>query len=323
MKTQETFHFSYHKEHEGGIDLYQLAPGVGICFNQIYTDSWTKGDSSLFSERMLILNFCLEGRCEVSLAKNRHTIVRENQVCVSTILPTRDFYYPGRSYEGIQIYIDRDLYDPNPADAAGASQDLNGEDFLSQMGIDAAALTDSFCKTDGVYLHPMSDGLAAAVKDAWELRKQPEAGLLRYVTVRMLHELAAMPRESRPDTYFTRSQIAIVKEAEKLIMQDLSRRITAKEMAARFGISESSFKLYVKGVLGDSYLAYFRKKRMEQAAGLLADTDLKVIEIAGRVGYENQGKFAKVFADLYGVTPLEYRRLAKGNCGKFEAHIEK
>ena len=75
-----------------------------------------------------------------------------------------------------------------------------------------------------------------------------------------------MPCESEINTCFTRSQIAIVKEAETLILQDFSRRITAKEMADRFGISESSFKLYVKGILGESYLAYFRKKRIEKAA---------------------------------------------------------
>nr|WP_295281508.1 hypothetical protein [uncultured Blautia sp.] len=56
-----------------------------------------------------------------------------------------------------------------------------------------------------------------------------------------------------------------MKEAETLILL-LLRRITAKEMADRFGISESSFKLYVKGILGESYLAYFRKKRIEKAA---------------------------------------------------------
>ena len=120
-----------------------------------------------------------------------------------------------------------------------------------------------------------------------------------------------MPGESEVNTYFTRSQIAIVKEAETLIMQDLSRRITAKEMADRFGISESSFKLYIKGILGDSYLSYFRKKRMEKAAELLESTNMKVIEIANAVGYENQGKFAKVFAEIYGVLPLEFRRLSK------------
>lgn len=106
-------------------------------------------------------------------------------------------------------------------------------------------------------------------------------------------------------------QIAIVRDAEAIIMQDLSKRITAKEMADRFGISESSFKLYVKGILGDSYLAYFRKKRMEKVAELLESTNLKVIEIANSIGYENQGKFAKVFAETYGGLPLEYRRLSK------------
>ena len=110
-------------------------------------------------------------------------------------------------------------------------------------------------------------------------------------------------------TYFTRSQIAMVKQAETLILSDLTTRITAKELAERFSVSESKF--YVKGILGDSYLNYFHKKKMEKAAELLETTNLKVIEIASAVGYENQGKFAKVFADTYGVSPLEFRRLSK------------
>lgn len=90
----------------------------------------------------------------------------------------------------------------------------------------------------------------------------------------------------KTDTYFTRSQIAMAKEAETLILIDLKTRITAKELAERFSVSESSFKFYVKGILGDSYLNCFRKKRMEKAAELLETTNLKVIEIASAVGYE-------------------------------------
>ena len=66
----------------------------------------------------------------------------------------------------------------------------------------------------------------------------------------------------------------------------------------------------MKGI-GDSYLNYFRKKRMEKAAELLESTTMKIIEVANAVGYENQGKFAKVFAETYGVPPLEFRRLSK------------
>lgn len=282
------------------MDLYTLAPGIRISFNEIYTGSWEKGDSSIFGERMLILNFCIHGRCDASLAQNRYAIVKENQVCVSTVLPTKDFYYPGRLYEGIQLYLDLDIL-----------REAQGQDFLSEMGVPLEQIAEVFCGKDGLYLHQMNGALRLLVADAWEGKDDPEIGTLRYLTVRLLHEIMSMPAESEPDTYFTRSQIAMVKEAEALILSDLARRITAKELADRFGVSESSFKFYVKGILGDSYLNYFRKKRMEKAAELLESTNLKVIEIASAVGYENQGKFAKVFADAYGVSPLEFRRLSK------------
>ena len=293
-------HLTFQKENEGVLDLYTLAPGIRISFNEIYTSSWEKGDSSIFGERMLILNFCIHGRCDVSLAQNRYAIVKENQVCVSTVLPTKDFYYPGRLYEGIQLYLDLDIL-----------HDAEGQDFLSEMGVSLEQVVEAFCGKNGLYLHQMNDALRALAADAWAGKDDPEIGALRYLTVRLLHELMSMPIESEPDTYFTLSQIAIVKEAEALILSDLSRRITAKELADRFGVSESSFKFYVKGILGDSYLNYFRKKRMEKAAELLESTTLKVIEIANMVGYENQGKFAKVFAEVYGVPPLEFRRLSK------------
>ena len=293
-------HFTYEIENEGLVDVYMLAPGVSISFNQIYTNSWTKGDSSIFSDEMLIFNFCLQGRCDVSLAGNRHAIVKEGQVCISTILPTKDFYYPGRMYEGVQFYIDRKIL-----------AQMEGKDLLAWMGIPVEQVVTLFCGKAGLYLHRMNDVVSELVREVWNMKDEPDLGQLRYHVIRLLHELLLMPYESEPEVYFTRSQIAIVKEAEALILADLSKRYTAKELADRFGISESSFKLYVKGILGDSYLSYFRRKRMEKAAELLETTNLKVIEIANAVGYENQGKFARVFAELYGVSPLEFRRLSK------------
>lgn len=293
-------HFTYEIENEGLVDVYMLAPGVSISFNQIYTNSWTKGDSSIFSDEMLIFNFCLQGRCDVSLAGNRYAIVKEGQVCISTILPTKDFYYPGRLYEGVQFYIDRKIL-----------AQMEEKDLLTWMGIPVEQVVTLFCGKAGLYLHRMNDVVSELVREVWNMKDEPDLGQLRYHVIRLLHELLLMPYESEPEVYFTRSQIAIVKEAEALILADLSKRYTAKELADRFGISESSFKLYVKGILGDSYLSYFRRKRMEKAAELLETTNLKVIEIANAVGYENQGKFARVFAELYGVSPLEFRRLSK------------
>lgn len=299
MNTQ-TKHLIVKRENKGIVDFYALEPGIGISFNQIHTDNWEKGDGPFFGERMLIVNFCLRGRCEAPLAQNRYGIVKEEQVCVSTILPSKNFYYPGRLYEGIQLFLDLDIL-----------MHREGHDLLTGMGIHLDQIIKLFCGMNGLYIHRMNGVLSEVVKRAWENKEEPEIGYLRYLTVRLLHELMTMPSESEPELYFSRSQITIVKEAEAMILSDLSKRITAKELADHFGISESSFKFYVKGILGDSYLNYFRKKRMEKAAELLKSTTMKVIEIANAVGYENQGKFAKVFADVYCVSPLEFRRLSK------------
>ena len=293
-------HFTITGENGSCLDYFSLAPGIGISFNQIYTSSWTRGDGSIFSDRMLILNFCLRGRCDVSLIGNRYAIVKERQVCVSHILPTKDFYYPGRVYEGMQLYLDLTVL-PYP----------DGQNLLTLLGIDPEQIMETFCGKDGLYLRRMNDALFALVQEGWEGKEEPDPGALRYLTVRLLHALLEQPSQSEPDTYFTRSQITIVKEAEAYILEDLSRRVSAKELADRFGISESSFKFYVKGILGDGYLSYFRKKRMEKAAQLLESTGMKVIEVANAVGYENQGKFARVFAQTYGMSPLEFRRLSR------------
>ena len=251
------------------------------------------------SDRILNLNFCINGRCDVSLAGNQYAIVKKNQLCISTMPPDKDFYYPGKIYEGIQLFIDLQLL-----------EELK-QNYLEYLGIDLNYIEKVFCSKKGIYFQQMDDHISGIIMKAWATKDDLDIPALRYLSAQILHEIMVLPVKSEGETFFTRSQIAIVKEAEALILKDLSQRITAKEMADRFGISESSFKLYIKGILGDSYLSYFRKKRMEKAAELLESTNMKVIDIAISVGYENQGKFAKVFANMYGVSPLEFRRLSK------------
>ena len=53
-------------------------------------------------------------------------------ICVSTFLPTKDFYYPGRLYEGIQIYIDRNYVKEA------------GKDFLFELGVNTEQIAEVF-----------------------------------------------------------------------------------------------------------------------------------------------------------------------------------
>ena len=139
--------------------------------------------------------------------------------------------------------------------------------------------------------------VTSLVKETWTSKEDLEIGSLRYLTVRLLHELMNMPAESEPDTYFTRSQIAIVKEAEALILSNLTRRITAKELAERFGVSESSFKFYVKGI-GDSYLNETIRKDLIREARRCGITigmrKTSVEQLTNAVGI-SKGSFYKFF----------------------------
>lgn len=110
---------------------------------------------------MLIPDLCVRGLCDASFAQNRYVIVKENPVCVSTVLPTKDSYHPGRLYAGIQPHLDIDIL--------GRAE---GKDFLSEMGTLLNQIAEGFCRKD-----------------------VPEIGA-RYLTVRLLHARIFMPAES-------------------------------------------------------------------------------------------------------------------------------
>lgn len=53
---------------------------------------------------------------------------------------------------------------------------------------------------------------------------------------------------------------------------------------------------------------YITDVRMQKAAELLEQTELRIHEVMEQVGYQKSQYFSKLFKDKYGVTPKEYRR---------------
>ena len=60
--------------------------------------------------------------------------------------------------------------------------------------------------------------------------------------------------------------------------------------------------------LGFTFMEYLTRVRMEEAKKLLSQPELTVVEIAGKVGYEDPGYFGKVFKKYHGITPIKYRQ---------------
>ena len=79
--------------------------------------------------------------------------------------------------------------------------------------------------------------------------------------------------------------------------------------AEHLGISSRTLqrRLTEKGI---SFWALVEQSRFEIAGALLRDTDLKVLEIATRLGYSSPGGFSRAFSRWAGRSPSAFRRLS-------------
>ena len=110
-------------------------------------------------------------------------------------------------------------------------------------------------------------------------------------------------------TNCTHTQKLIAKQAGEYILMHMDKRITINEMAGLMHVSETQLKNSFRNYYGNSVYKFIRARKMQEAAVLLAEGRLSVMEIAGMLGYENCSKFSAAFRGEYGMSPSDYRRL--------------
>jgi signal transduction histidine kinase/DNA-binding response OmpR family regulator/streptogramin lyase len=79
-------------------------------------------------------------------------------------------------------------------------------------------------------------------------------------------------------------------------------------LAEALCMSQSVMYRRIKGITGQTTVEFIRDVRMKRAAQLLAQSSLRVSEIAFEVGVENVKYFRKTFQKIYGMAPSEYAR---------------
>ncbi|MFT5724987.1 MAG: AraC-like DNA-binding protein [Bacteroidia bacterium] len=94
---------------------------------------------------------------------------------------------------------------------------------------------------------------------------------------------------------------------EDIIAANLYSGLSLSELAHITARSVSSLKRDFTKWYNESPAKYFKAKRLEKAAKLLKNTNLRVNEIAWDCGFENTAHFSASFRKLFGQTPKEYR----------------
>jgi two-component system response regulator YesN len=102
----------------------------------------------------------------------------------------------------------------------------------------------------------------------------------------------------------------MMEKARSFINMNYDRDISLEEAAEYIDISPGYFSQLFRQYTGESFLQYLTNYRLEIAKTLLNRQDLRVYEVAGRVGFNDVKYFDKVFRKVVGVTPSEYKKTA-------------
>lgn len=92
------------------------------------------------------------------------------------------------------------------------------------------------------------------------------------------------------------------------IEEHIADHLSVEEIAGSVFFSKFHYQRLFHEFVGDSLMAYVKKRRLSLAGKELLETEDTVLDIALRWGYGNHGSFTRAFKAYMGVTPADYRK---------------
>ena len=104
----------------------------------------------------------------------------------------------------------------------------------------------------------------------------------------------------------------LLKDVESDIEKNYAQNLTLKEMGKKYFINAAYLGQIFKKQYGESFKDYLNKVRIKNAEELLMHTDIKIVDVAERVGYRDVDYFIDKFISLKGCTPAKFRKQVNG-----------
>lgn len=99
-----------------------------------------------------------------------------------------------------------------------------------------------------------------------------------------------------------------IPDSAKYIQQHYNEDISLEKLAALEHYTVSYFCSWFKGLMQCTPMEFLKKTRIERSKQLLLGTNLNILQIAWEVGYAHQSSLNRIFKDIEGITPAEFRR---------------
>ncbi len=109
----------------------------------------------------------------------------------------------------------------------------------------------------------------------------------------------------------------IVPSTQKIFIEKLTgiiekniedEEFSVENLCKEIGMSRTQVHRKIKAITNKSTSEYIRSYRLQRAADLIKQDAGNIAEIAYKVGFSSQSYFTKSFLELYGCTPMDFRR---------------
>ncbi|MFE5322030.1 helix-turn-helix domain-containing protein [Paenibacillus sp. NPDC056579] len=153
-----------------------------------------------------------------------------------------------------------------------------------------------------------------------ELEHEQMDEVLRRIVSKMKEHEAPLERPSAERFEETRGSMeetgsyspevqACIAKAVHIIHQELEEELHLPEVARRVNMSRSYFSRCFRDIVGRTFNEYIRELRVNRAKELLSRTEKTIQWIATQSGYPNEKYFGKVFREMTGMLPSEFRKI--------------
>ncbi len=100
-----------------------------------------------------------------------------------------------------------------------------------------------------------------------------------------------------------------MKTVQDYVWQHYDEDISPMEMASLCHISYGHFSVIFKQMTGCSFVQYLNNVRMMRSKKMLLNTDAPITQIAQEVGFLSTSYYIKLFRQIEGISPYQYRKL--------------
>lgn len=99
-----------------------------------------------------------------------------------------------------------------------------------------------------------------------------------------------------------------IRQAQDFIELHYRENISIKDVALRVHLSSSRLAHIFRERFNANFTSYLNELRIEEAKFLLKNTNIRIIEVAYKVGFQNLSHFNHVFKEKVGSPPSKYRQ---------------